>query len=91
MNKFKKWLIKKLGGYVEEPNREWYADNSLYKTDFVAPIITQIINADPVIKCKDCKHSIPDMSGDEIQGYECDFCYDSYWDANDFCSRGEKR
>ena len=31
MNKFKKWLIKKLGGYVEEPNKEWYADNSLYK------------------------------------------------------------
>ena len=43
------------------------------------------------IRCKDCKHSIPDMIGDELQGYECDRHYESYWDADDFCSRGEKR
>ena len=49
------------------------------------------IEGKPLVKCKDCKHSVPDIVGDKIEGYECDFCYDSYWDANDFCSRGEKR
>ena len=44
-----------------------------------------------IVHCKDCKHSIPDMSGDELQGYECDQHYESYWDADDFCSRGEKK
>jgi len=52
-------------------------------------IVDIISKAQEIVRCKDCKHSIPDMSGDEIQGYECDLLYDSYWDADDFCSRGE--
>ena len=64
---------------------------SKQKTEFVAPIITQIIKADPVINCKDCKHGIPDREDGKIMGYECDLLYDSYWDANDFCSRGERK
>lgn len=44
-----------------------------------------------VVRCKDCKHGIPDREDGKIVGYECDLFYDSYWDADDFCSRGEKR
>ena len=51
----------------------------------------QVVVDGEIVRCKDCKHSIPDMSGDELQGYECDLHYDSYWDADDFCSNGEKK
>lgn len=59
------------------------------KTEFVSPIITQIINADPVVKCKDCKY-YRDNVGEceyvwEHQGVIVDVLED------DFCSRGEKR
>ena len=39
--------------------------------------------------CKDCKHGIPDREDGKIMGYECDLLYNSYWGADDFCSRGE--
>ena len=44
-----------------------------------------------IVRCKDCKHGIPDREDGKLMGYECDLHYDSYWDADDFCSRGEKR
>ena len=58
------------------------------KTEFVAPIITQIINADPVVKCKDCKYFFNDEY--ETEGY-CDLTNYFHMTADDFCSRGERK
>lgn len=51
----------------------------------------QIVVDGEIVRCENCKHSVPDIVDDKIEGYECGLCYDSYWNADDFCSRGEKR
>lgn len=62
------------------------------KTDFVAPIITQIINADPVIRCKDCKYKVVTEDGEwNPEDIVCDYWASDGLEADDFCSRGEKR
>ena len=49
------------------------------------------IDAVPVVRCKECKHSYPStyIWPDEIL-YACDTNGDNYVHPNDFCSYGEK-
>lgn len=58
------------------------------KTEFVAPIITQIINADPVVKCKDCKYF---KFGNGCFLQSVDYDWEEQMGADDFCSRGERK
>ena len=42
------------------------------------------VDAVPVVRCKDCKHYVPNTSS-------CDGGTQAVWYADDFCSYGERR
>lgn len=70
----------------KEDFNKWAEDIKKQNKSIVCiPYDAEVVSADAVVRCKDCKHW--DTADGECYGHDFYYCSE----ANDYCSRGERR
>lgn len=82
---------ERYGFGVEFPNHHGQSMRGGIKKALRCMEQTPTVDAVPVVRCKDCRYLLNDISGIGYTGYACDWRDDFNVVPDDFCSYGERK